>query len=647
MGARGALLKGLWRTQQLQRSSLVHQAHNYAPSRSMSSRLFVGGLSYTTEEEGLRTAFSKYGEVIDARIVKDRESGRSRGFGFVTFLSEGDAETAKDKLNGQWLDGRVIRVDRAAPRPVPSPPPPTPNVPPADDQSSPQDWGSIPSPIAAVPQNAGLMQGPGAAVSSELPSLSSLTSSFSSGQGSVSSPSPFPLQSSPPSPPPPPPPITPPISSTPETSRPSFNFNLDFSTPDPNYVPRPRPPRLRPSMMDYEFGIFSDTSKFPFNTNFGTGFLKVRAPEAEFDFSDIKEANAQKKAAELAAKQALEAEAAAAAAKQAEETTATVAVPESAAMGSEPIETSAVSDSVEKESEQGMTSIVAETTEKHTQEVEKVPAVPENIRDFTFKQTQESLDVKFTSASHSVINSINQSEGEVRVKEPGDGLQGTTPMAASGVASGEDDQLKEVSMEYVSPDAHCAGGQSFGVNNYVQQEVVCTDKELKGISSAPSNVVSTENNQLKEVVMEKLLQQTSSSSSSQEVVVANSLSITEKGMQEILPTNDSQVIAPVTSHVQEMSLPEKEFPVVAAAVSSQGVAHPSNQSQGEATVTEMHCASTVKSMDGSSHDQDPDSSTQDSVFSSTETSKCTSSVSTSSAVETTQVNASELRQVRM
>ncbi|MCO5572362.1 hypothetical protein L7F22_026115 [Adiantum nelumboides] len=314
MGGRGTLLKGLCQVR-LQRSRAL-QAYSYISSRAMSSRLFVGGLSFTTEEEGLRTAFSKHGEVVDARIVVDRESGRSRGFGFVTYLSEGDADGAKDKMNGQWLDGRVIRVDKATPRPPPPSPPPRLNVPPPDEPPNPQDWGTIPSPIAAVPQNAGLVQSPGA---EDLPSLSSLASSSSPPSpitGSVPPPSPFPPITSPP--PPPPPPV--------EPARPTFNFNFDLSTPDPNYVPRPRPPRIRPSMMDYEFGLFSDTSKFPFNTNFGTGFLKVKGPEADFDFSDIKEALALKKAEELAAKQ--EAEAAAAKEEEAKAAVAAAAAKE-------------------------------------------------------------------------------------------------------------------------------------------------------------------------------------------------------------------------------------------------------------------------------------------------------------------------------
>ncbi|KAH7284790.1 hypothetical protein KP509_34G070600 [Ceratopteris richardii] len=81
------------------------------------SKLFVGGISFRTTEDSLREAFAEHGEVIDTKIILDRETGRSRGFGFVTFYKEEDAETALSKLNGFNLDGRVIRVDRATARP--------------------------------------------------------------------------------------------------------------------------------------------------------------------------------------------------------------------------------------------------------------------------------------------------------------------------------------------------------------------------------------------------------------------------------------------------------------------------------------------------------------------------------------------------
>lgn len=78
----------------------------------MSSKLFVGGLSWNTTSDGLRDAFTSFGEVKEAKVVTDRETGRSRGFGFVTF---GTPEMAQNALSmdGQQLDGRTIRVDIA------------------------------------------------------------------------------------------------------------------------------------------------------------------------------------------------------------------------------------------------------------------------------------------------------------------------------------------------------------------------------------------------------------------------------------------------------------------------------------------------------------------------------------------------------
>jgi cold-inducible RNA-binding protein len=82
----------------------------------MSNKLFVGGLAWTTNETGLKAAFSKYGEVVEAVVVTDRDSGRSRGFGFVTFA---DADSARKacELNGTELDGRELRVDIASDKP--------------------------------------------------------------------------------------------------------------------------------------------------------------------------------------------------------------------------------------------------------------------------------------------------------------------------------------------------------------------------------------------------------------------------------------------------------------------------------------------------------------------------------------------------
>lgn len=79
----------------------------------MSKKLFVGGLSWGTTEDGLREAFEPYGEVADAKVITDRETGRSRGFGFVTFQDDGVASEAAAQMNGAQLDGRTIRVDEA------------------------------------------------------------------------------------------------------------------------------------------------------------------------------------------------------------------------------------------------------------------------------------------------------------------------------------------------------------------------------------------------------------------------------------------------------------------------------------------------------------------------------------------------------
>lgn len=82
----------------------------------MSVRLFVGGLSFSTSTERLRETFARYGGVDSAAVMTDRETGRSRGFGFVEMSSPEEAERAIGALNGSSLDGRMIRVDKATPR---------------------------------------------------------------------------------------------------------------------------------------------------------------------------------------------------------------------------------------------------------------------------------------------------------------------------------------------------------------------------------------------------------------------------------------------------------------------------------------------------------------------------------------------------
>ena len=79
----------------------------------MSKKLFVGGLSWGTTDDGLRAAFESFGEVVEAKVVQDRDTGRSRGFGFVTFADDAAATRAIEEMNGVELEGRNIRVDEA------------------------------------------------------------------------------------------------------------------------------------------------------------------------------------------------------------------------------------------------------------------------------------------------------------------------------------------------------------------------------------------------------------------------------------------------------------------------------------------------------------------------------------------------------
>jgi RNA recognition motif-containing protein len=79
----------------------------------MASKLYVGNLSFDMTDEELGEAFSEYGEIVSAVVVKDRVSGRSRGFGFVEFSREESAQNAKEAMNGKDLKGRTLRVDDA------------------------------------------------------------------------------------------------------------------------------------------------------------------------------------------------------------------------------------------------------------------------------------------------------------------------------------------------------------------------------------------------------------------------------------------------------------------------------------------------------------------------------------------------------
>lgn len=79
-------------------------------------KLYVGNLSWGTTDEGLRKAFEQYGTVDSANVLKDRETGRSRGFGFVEMPVEAEARAAIEAWDGVMLDGRSLRVNEATPR---------------------------------------------------------------------------------------------------------------------------------------------------------------------------------------------------------------------------------------------------------------------------------------------------------------------------------------------------------------------------------------------------------------------------------------------------------------------------------------------------------------------------------------------------
>ncbi len=79
-------------------------------------KLFVGGLSFNTDNEGLRRGFESFGDVTDVAVIMDRDTGRSRGFGFVTFGTGAAGAAAIEAMDGRELDGRNIRVNEAVER---------------------------------------------------------------------------------------------------------------------------------------------------------------------------------------------------------------------------------------------------------------------------------------------------------------------------------------------------------------------------------------------------------------------------------------------------------------------------------------------------------------------------------------------------
>ncbi len=82
----------------------------------MGNKLYVGNLSYNIRDDDLQQAFAQYGTVSSAKVMMDRDTGRSKGFGFVEMGSDPEAQAAINGMNGQALDGRAIVVNEARPR---------------------------------------------------------------------------------------------------------------------------------------------------------------------------------------------------------------------------------------------------------------------------------------------------------------------------------------------------------------------------------------------------------------------------------------------------------------------------------------------------------------------------------------------------
>lgn len=82
----------------------------------MSQNLFIGSLAYATTDDSLKAFFEQIGEVESAKVIMDRDTNRSKGFGFVQFVKDEDNQKAVDELNGKELDGRAINVNLARPK---------------------------------------------------------------------------------------------------------------------------------------------------------------------------------------------------------------------------------------------------------------------------------------------------------------------------------------------------------------------------------------------------------------------------------------------------------------------------------------------------------------------------------------------------
>ncbi len=97
--------------------AIMTQGSSSEDEEADSMDIYVGNLSYATTDRQLQQAFEQFGKVTSARVVTDRETGRSKGFGFVQMPDRGEATKAIEGMNGSELDGRSLRVNESQPRP--------------------------------------------------------------------------------------------------------------------------------------------------------------------------------------------------------------------------------------------------------------------------------------------------------------------------------------------------------------------------------------------------------------------------------------------------------------------------------------------------------------------------------------------------
>ncbi|KAK9175510.1 hypothetical protein WN944_027517 [Citrus x changshan-huyou] len=107
--------KNIFRNGAVSHSNLKISAAQLVSYRGFTSKLFVKGVSFSTTEEMLADAFSQFGQVTEATIITDKGKNRSKGYGYVTFSTEEEAQNALTEMNGKVLDGRVLFVDNVRP----------------------------------------------------------------------------------------------------------------------------------------------------------------------------------------------------------------------------------------------------------------------------------------------------------------------------------------------------------------------------------------------------------------------------------------------------------------------------------------------------------------------------------------------------